>query len=72
MYPNPAHDKVNIVAEGIISVSLFDLFGQCLLKKDSETNDTMEIDINSFDSAVYVIEILTKQGRIVRKLNVTR
>lgn len=72
LYPNPANDKVHIEAEGMISVSLFDLFGQCLLKKDSEANDTMEIDINSFDSSVYVIEILTKQGRIVRKLNITR
>ena len=41
-------------------------------EKDSENSDTMEISLTNLDSAVYTIEILTKQGRIVRKLNVTR
>jgi hypothetical protein len=72
VYPNPAHDKVFIMAEGMIGIKLFDLMGQCLLKKDSENSDTMEISLTHLDPAVYTIEILTKQGRIVRKLNVTR
>jgi hypothetical protein len=72
VYPNPAHDKVFIKAEEMIGIKLFDLMGQCLLKKDSENSDTMEISLTNLDSAVYTIEILTKQGRIVRKLNVTR
>ena len=72
VYPNPAHDKVFIKAEGMIGIKLFDLMGQCILKKDSENSDTMEISLTNLDPAVYTIEILTKQGRIVRKLNITR
>ena len=72
VYPNPAHDKVFIEAEGITSVRLFDLLGQCLLKKDGGNSDTMEISLNNLNPAVYTIEILTEQGRIVRKLDVTR
>ena len=72
VYPNPAHDKVFIEAEGIISVSLFDMLGQCLTKKESDNNDTMEIDLNNLHSSVYIIEILTEQGKVIRKLNVTR
>jgi hypothetical protein len=56
----------------MIGIKLFDPMGQCLLKKDSENSDTMEISLTNLDPAVYTIEILTKQGRIVRKLNVTR
>ena len=72
VYPNPAHDKVFIKAEGIISVRLFDLLGQCLIKKEGDINDTMEISLNDFPSSVYIIEILTEQGRVIHKLNVTR
>lgn len=71
VYPNPAHDKVFIKAEGIISVRLFDLLGQCLIKKEGDINDTMEISLNDFPSSVYIIEILTEQGKVIRKLNVT-
>ena len=72
IYPNPAHDKVFIEAEGMISVRLFDLFGQCLIKKGGDNSDWTEIDLNNLESAIYAVEILTEQGRIVRKLNVTR
>ena len=72
VYPNPAHDKVIIEAEGMLSVRLFDLLGQCLIKMEGDNSDRMEIDLNNLDSAIYAVEILTEQGRIVRKLNVTR
>ena len=72
VYPNPAHDKVFIEAEGITSVRLFDLLGQCLLKKDGGNSETMEISLNYLNPAVYTIEVLTEQGRIVRKLDITR
>ena len=72
VYPNPAHDKVFIETAGIISVRLFDLLGQCLIKKEGDFNDTMEIRLNNLVPSVYTIEILTEQGRVIRKLNVTR
>ena len=72
VYPNPANDKVFIEAKGIISVRLCDLYGQCLIKKEGDNKDTMEISINNLHSSVYIIEILTEHGRVIRKLNVTR
>ena len=72
VYPNPANDKVFIETEGIISARVLDLFGQCHIKKESDNNDTMEISLNSLPSSVYIIEILTEQGKAIRKLNVTR
>ena len=71
MYPNPAHDKVLIEAEGIVRVKLYDLLGQRLVEKEGN-GDKMEISLKGIAPAVYVIEILTEQGRIIRKLNVTR
>jgi hypothetical protein len=72
IYPNPAHDNVFIEAEGIVSVRLFDLLGQCLIKKEGDNNGTMEIRLSSLPSSVYIIEILTEQGKAIHKLNVTR
>ena len=72
VYPNPAHDKVSIEAEGMICVRMFDWLGQCLVKKESGNSDRMEISLNNLAPSIYTIEILTKQGRVVRKLNVTR
>ena len=72
IYPNPAHDKVFIEAEGIISIRLYDLLGQCLVKTEGDLSDMLEISLNNLASSVYTIEIHTEQGRVIRKLNVTR
>ena len=71
VYPNPAHDKVFIEAESIMRVRLFDLLGQCLVEKEGN-GDKMEINLKDLASSVYIIEILTKQGQAIRKLDVTR
>ncbi len=70
VFPNPANDKVFIEAEEIISVRLYDLRGQCLIKKEGNDSDRMEISLNNLASSVYTIEIVTERGKVVRKLNV--
>lgn len=70
VFPNPANDKVFIEAEEIISVRLYDLHGQCLIKKEGNNSDMMEISLNNLASSVYTIEVVTEQGRVIRKLNV--
>ena len=71
VYPNPAHDKVFVEAEGIICVRLFDLLGQCLIEMEG-SDDKMKIDLSQLSSGIYAIETLTPRGRIIRKLNVIR
>ena len=71
VFPNPANDKVFIEAEKIISVRLCDLYGQCLIKKEGNDSNMMEISLNNLPSSVYIIEISTEQGRVIRKLHVT-
>ena len=70
VYPNPAHDKVFVEAEGIIRIRLFDMLGQCLIEKEGYDNK-IEISLKDLAPAVYVIEILTERGKVIRKLNVT-
>lgn len=71
VYPNPAHDKIFIKAENIVRIRLFDLLGQCLLEMEGKDSNLLEISTNNLPTGIYVIEILTKQGRNISKLNVT-
>ncbi len=72
IYPNPAYDKVFIEAEGIVRVRLYDLLGQCLIETEGSSNNLLEIITNNLPTGIYAIEILTEQGKGIRKLNVTR
>lgn len=62
VYPNPAHDNVFIEAEGIISVRVFDLFGQCLTEKTSEPSNRVELSLQDYAASIYLIEVQTQHG----------
>ena len=62
VYPNPAHDNVFIEAEGIVSVRLFDLLGQCLTEKTSEPSNRVELPLQDYTTSIYLIEVQTQHG----------
>lgn len=68
LYPNPAHDKVFIETEGDMKVRLFNLLGQCLIAE--EGNDRMVWSLTHLPPAIYFVEVTTKQGRRILKLDV--
>ena len=70
VYPNPAHDKVFIEAEGIVSVRLFDLLGQCLAERSTEPCEHMELPLQDYAASIYLIEIQTQRGTIRTKLKI--
>ena len=70
VYPNPAHDKVLIETEDIICVRLFDLQGQCLIEKEERNGSPLEISTSNLSTGIYIIEVLTKTGRALRKLEI--
>ena len=68
LYPNPAHDKVVIEAEGILRVRLFDIQGQCQIEKSFDQCDHGELPLTGLDPKLYIIEIQTEYGIAQRKL----
>ena len=70
VYPNPAHDKVFIEAEGIICVRLFDLLGQCLAERSTEPCERMELPLQDYAASIYLIEVQTQHGTIRTKLKI--
>ncbi len=65
LYPNPANDLVYIVStEKISSVSLLDMTG----KKLYFSEKTAQIDVSPFAKGIYLLEIQTLKGKVVKKV----
>lgn len=76
IYPNPAHDFISIVSsEKIEALSLFDMTGKRLYfvgegisTSLNDHTDKGKIDISSFAKGMYVLEVETSKGRVVKKV----
>ena len=70
LYPNPAHDKVVIEAEGIKRIKVYDLQGQCLMEQTFIRCGHVEVPLTGLAPKLYLIEIQTEFGIARRKLQV--
>ena len=43
IYPNPCQDQINIITDntGIQQIQLFDVFGKCVIRQETETNNAL-------------------------------
>lgn len=64
VYPNPANDVVNIEAEGLNNVVIFDVTGREVRALGAETT----IDISDLEAGVYFFSIETENGTAMKKL----
>lgn len=71
VYPNPTDSKVTVEALGMRHVSVTNTLGQVLY--DADVNgDMMQLDLNAFNPGMYLIQIHTDYGNIVRKVTVVK
>lgn len=64
MYPNPAVDKVNIEAEGLQAVKVYDITGKELVNlQQTATSNSIVIDIANLDAGVYLVQVIGKEGQ---------
>jgi len=62
IYPNPAKDIVFIKGEGIETVALYDLVGNCLRIMDYNTCE--ELNVSGLSKGIYVLMLTTNDGHI--------
>lgn len=67
IYPNPASSVMNVRAEGLQQISIYDITGRIVSEKDVNS-DNETIDISKFQRATYAIRITTDTGTFVRTL----
>ena len=67
IYPNPIAESFRIQGiEGIITISIYDINGKALLRKQVQANEN--IYVSNFPKGLYFIRIFTKEGTIERKI----
>lgn len=71
IYPNPTSGKVNIKAEAMKNVTVFNAIGQVVMMQNIDADEVM-IDMSAFDNGMYLINVMTENGNIVKVLNVLR
>ncbi|MBO7133841.1 MAG: PKD domain-containing protein [Bacteroidales bacterium] len=67
VYPNPAASEINVSADGMLHVSIFDLTGRLVLDTDT-SSDHETFDVSKLQKSTYAIRITTNYGTIVRSL----
>ena len=72
LYPNPANDKVFVEAEDIQSIKVYDMWGQSLKTIDGANTGKVEISLHDLATGIYTVEVLTKQGKAIKKLSVVK
>jgi len=67
IYPNPVQDLLNINTNNtkIIKIEIYDVLGKKVLVT---TGDTTQIDISNLDNGLYLVNIQTEQGVLVKKI----
>ena len=69
IYPNPANNVLNIVSYtvGIEKINIYNLNGQLVLNKEVNNNQKT-INISSIESGIYIVDILSENTSVKRKL----
>ena len=71
LYPNPTSGNVNIVAEGMRQISVVNMMGQVVMTQSVDAEDVM-IDMSAFDNGMYLLNIMTENGNIVKRINILK
>lgn len=67
IYPNTIRESFRIQGiEGIITISIYDMNGKALLRKQVEADEN--ISVSSFPKGLYLIRVFTEEGTIERKI----
>lgn len=71
MYPNPTSGMVTIKAESMRQLRVANMMGQTLMTQTID-NDEVVLDMSSFENGMYLVNIITGNGNVVKVLNVLR
>ncbi len=63
IYPNPATDKVNVVADNLSKVEVLDVTGRIV----ATTNQSV-VDMSSLQNGVYMFRVITANGTTMQKV----
>ena len=62
VFPNPTSDRINIKAEGLQNVTVYDMMGQKIVSYLALSDDFV-MDVNDFESGLYLFVVQLKNGQ---------
>lgn len=68
LFPNPTHGQVTVLAQQLQQVRFHNSVGVIAKDLHFEPTDKVTIDINDLAQGVYMVEIITSQGKASKKL----
>ena len=71
VYPNPTDGSVTVEAPAMTHLTVTNVLGQVLYNADVDGN-RMQLDFESYQAGVYLIQIHTTNGNIVKKITLTK
>jgi hypothetical protein len=71
VYPNPTKHLVNIEAEGMIEVSVYNTLGQCVINKEVTDSQT-SVDLQNVSEGLYLLRVKSEDGTISKRIVVER
>ena len=67
VYPNPTKGLVTLEAEGMMEVSVYNTFGQCVLKKEIAESQSV-VDLQNVSEGLYLLRIKTENGVVSKRI----
>ena len=71
VYPNPTSGVVNVKANAMQQITVVNMMGQVVMMQNIDT-DEVTVDLSAFDNGMYLVNIVTENGTVVKILNVLR
>ncbi len=68
LHPNPFSDFINIESRNIEVVNLYNISGQLVKSLTFNGEDRITLDLNNLDGSIYLLEVITPEGRYVRQV----
>ena len=71
VYPNPASELINVVAEAsMVKATLFNVLGQAVKEVNMNGATEYQISVNNFPQGTYLLKVDTDKGSTVKKVQI--
>lgn len=67
IFPNPVNERLSIQAAEINEVVLYNTIGQSVYHYSGSTN-SLEVNTSSFEAGIYIVNVLTSDGLVSRRV----
>ena len=71
VYPNPAKDNLNIVAENMRRITICNVLGQVVYDRNVDSDNEI-INMSQYEAGIYMVRIATENGVAVKRISVAK